>query len=175
MSAVDELSTEFGKSSYDAEKAEKQRQRAKKSAKKRWQSPFPHVHRASSQRVPLPETNEHEDEFNSQGRRQPLSAAACSARYRAQIELNALDETAEDIAAALVRAMSREKLKQVCLHALRLNGFALTLRDKAKRDRTQEIAKRRERGRSKEIAKRKEKRAQARAEKAALIQANSAS
>jgi len=111
-------------------------------------------------RVPFPpseETGETEtDEFKSQGRRRPLSAAACSASYRSRVYLDTLEEDAEDIDDAIVKAMSREKSKQVCLHALRLIGFVVTLKDRAKRDRT------------KETARRSAKRAIARAEKAAL-------
>lgn len=113
-------------------------------------------HRAEqAQRVIIPD-EEDADEHRKKGeRRKPSTASACSAKFRSQVEFNALDESAEDIADALVRAMSREKLKNVCLDALRRNGFAVTLRDKAKRDR------------SKESARRSQKRALARAEKAA--------
>ncbi len=117
-------------------------------------------HRADcKQRLPFPpptEPEEEDDESKSQARRRPLSAIACSARYRSRVYIDTLDETAEDISDTMVKAMSREKLKQVCLNALRGIGFAVTLRDKAKRDR------------SAETARRSEKRAKIREEKAAL-------
>ncbi len=144
MSEFDQLVEQFGEVKYDPKNGEKQRERARK----RWASPHSHSHRADNgQRVPFPEPEEEEEEEERKPgeRLKPSSASACSAKFRAQVEFNALDESAEEIAAALVRAMSRDKLKQVCLDALRKAGFAINhVSDKAKRDRTKETARRSE-------------------------------
>ena len=125
-------------------------------------------HRADhKQRVPFPPIDD--DEFALERKtgprpRGPSSALACSASYRSRIYIDALEEPVEDVADTMVKAMGadREKLKDVCVSALRRAGFVVVLRDKAKRDRTAETAKR------------SAMRAKVRAEKMAQIRAENA-
>lgn len=74
--------------------------------------------------------------------RKPSSAIACSAALRSRFYLDVLEEGVEDIADALVKSMDKERLKTVCVIALRQAGFAVILRNKSKRDRTMETARR---------------------------------
>ena len=129
-------------------------------------------HRADcKQRIPIPPTEDEEEaEFGRPSRaRIPSPADACSIRFRERFLLTESEEFVEIIAAAMVDDMDVEKVKEVCLYALRKIGFVVSLRPTSnpKRDRTAETARR------------SEKRAQARAEKAAQkmaqIQADSTS